>query len=416
MEDFEKELKLDFLEEATQLLENTEQAFLQLENDLHNKDLIDEIFRFAHNLKGTSRAVGFGVVAEFTHEVENLILKIKQDEVEINAAVVSVLLECNDFIADMIQVLKDDFDATFDSVDLVAKVKEAVVGEMVDVEEYIPAAVESVPHQEEESDFDDMPSASSFDEDEAAMRHLEDAVQFEENPVIPESKPAQLAPGGVEFEENPVMPESKPAQLAPGGVEFEENPVMPESRPVEPAPAENLPGMNVFQGNENITQLAPAQEAKPKPKAKPNLKDDKKTEKDESIRVSLSRVEKLNNFVGELVILQSVLEQQKYKAITDELALKSISQLNKLSKEIQDISMSLRMVPVKTTLQKMSRIVRDTSKALDKKVNLTLIGEETEIDKTVLELIADPLVHIVRNACDHGLEDTADRPSVGKPE
>ena len=79
MEDFEKELKLDFLEEATQLLENTEQAFLQLEDDLHNKELIDEIFRFAHNLKGTSRAVGFGVVAEFTHEVENLILKIKQD-------------------------------------------------------------------------------------------------------------------------------------------------------------------------------------------------------------------------------------------------------------------------------------------------------------------------------------------------
>ena len=95
MEDFEKELKLDFLEEATQLLENTEQAFLQIENDLHNKELIDEIFRFAHNLKGTSRAVGFGVVAEFTHEVENLILKIKQDELEINELSLEEFHDCD---------------------------------------------------------------------------------------------------------------------------------------------------------------------------------------------------------------------------------------------------------------------------------------------------------------------------------
>lgn len=128
MEDFEKELKLDFLEEATQLLENTEQAFLQLENDLHNSELIDEIFRFAHNLKGTSRAVGFGVVAEFTHEVENLILKLKQNELEINEHVVSVLLECNDHINEMINKLKDDFDTTFDSDHLVEKVKAVLSG------------------------------------------------------------------------------------------------------------------------------------------------------------------------------------------------------------------------------------------------------------------------------------------------
>ena len=130
--------------------------------------------------------------------------------------------------------------------------------------------------------------------------------------------------------------------------------------------------------------------------------------------MSLSKVETLNNFVGELVILQSVLDQQKYTSIKDELAIKSISHLSKLCKEIQEISMSLRMIPVKTTLQKMSRIVRDTSKALGKTVNLTLVGEETEIDKTVLELLADPLVHIVRNAVDHGLETTEGRLAAGK--
>ncbi len=362
MEDFEKELKLDFLEEATQLLETTEQAFLQLENDLHNKELIDEIFRFAHNLKGTSRAVGFGVVAEFTHEVENLILKIKQDEVEINEVVVSVLLECNDHINHMITNLKEDFDQTFDGQELVQKISKAVAGEFAERE----SAQEDV--TESHGDFE----------------VSEDLINKD---LLAEIEAMQNTSGGDDG--------------------FEDL---------------DLSALNVFEGKEKLSptensNVMPISEGKSPAKTnKPNLKEDKKVEIDETIRVSLSRVETLNNFVGELVILQSVLEQQKYHTITDELAIKSIGQLNKLCNEIQDISMSLRMVPVKSTLQKMSRIVRDTSKTLNKTVNLHLQGEETEIDKTVLELLADPLVHIVRNAVDHGLEDTVDRLKVGKDE
>ncbi len=403
MEDFEKELKLDFLEEATQLLENTEQAFLQLENDLHNKELIDEIFRFAHNLKGTSRAVGFGVVAEFTHEVENLILKIKQDEIEINDAVVSVLLECNDHITLMIGDLKDDFDTQFESEELLAKIKQALGGELVGEE------TESEVVEDNNNDFEvdsdlinhdllaeleamDIPKADAFEESSLTQSKVS------EPQVNSEPEPAEV-------QENDVFGEMQNLFATPETQAQELNKV--EEKP--------LPGMAVFEGTENVTQISEAKK-EPAPTKKPVLKDDKKVEKDESIRVSLSRVETLNNFVGELVILQSVLEQQKYVAIKDELAIKSIGQLSKLCKEIQDISMSLRMIPVKTTLQKMNRIVRDTSKTLNKKVQLTLRGEETEIDKTVLEHLADPLVHIVRNAVDHGLESTEGRVEAGKTE
>ena len=386
MEDFEKELKLDFLEEATQLLESTEQAFLQLEDDLHNKELIDEIFRFAHNLKGTSRAVGFGVVAEFTHEVENLILKIKQDEIEINGQVVSVLLECNDHISTMIDTLKEDFDATFESQALINQILTAINGDLIAEEEETGA--EEAPVEEYVAD-DELINQELLAELEGL--NIPDADSFGED-----TEPVQAV-------EEPVAGAPEPEVVAS-----------------EEAP---LDGMNVFEGKTNITEEkaapAPATKKEAPKKAdpkKPVLKEEKRVEKDETIRVSLSRVETLNNSVGELVILQSVLEQQKYVEIKDELAIKSIAQLSKLCKEIQDISMSLRMVPVKATLQKMSRIIRDTSKALNKKVQLTLKGEETEIDKTVLELLADPLVHIVRNAVDHGLEDTADRAGVGKQE
>jgi two-component system chemotaxis sensor kinase CheA len=366
MEDFEKELKLDFLEEATQLLETTEQAFLRLEDDLHNKDLIDEIFRFAHNLKGTSRAVGFGVVAEFTHEVENLILKIKQEEVQINAAVVSILLESNDHIGVMIEDLKNDFDATFESAELIAKVIQAVNGEFAD------------------GDTEEIPKAEEIEEDYINHELLAELEALEQM-----NQPAEVVETPTPVTAAPVVEE-----------------VVAEEK--------DLPAMNVFEGSDNVTQLKP-EPVKPKAAA-PKLKEDKKVDIDETIRVSLSRVENLNNFVGELVILQSVLDQQRFVGIKDELAIKSIGQLGKLCKEIQEISMSLRMIPVKSTLQKMSRIVRDTSKALDKKVNLTLKGEETEIDKTVLEHLADPLVHIVRNAVDHGLESTQGRIDVGKNE
>lgn len=404
MEDFEKELKLDFLEEATQLLENTEQAFLQIENDLHNKELIDEIFRFAHNLKGTSRAVGFGVVAEFTHEVENLILKIKQDELEINEHVVSVLLECNDHINMMISELKDNFDATFDSVDLVKKIGLALSGEFISEEissENSNEIIDVLKDELEsfESDLEPVLNNNAIKEDPISDELSEKIAHYQaDEDLINQELLKELQ----QVEDS--SPEKQ--EVSVPSVEF--NGELPEKvSNATVLPLDTKKGnLNIFEGKENITHKKESKKSD----------GDKKPDVDESIRVSLSRVEKLNNFVGELVILQSVLDQQKYIGIKDELAIKSIGQLSKLCKEIQDISMSLRMVPVKTTLQKMSRIVRDTSKTLNKKVNLTLKGEETEIDKTVLEHLADPLVHIVRNAVDHGLEATEERGTVGKAE
>ena len=121
MNEFEKEVKLDFLAEAIQLLDDAEQAFLALESDKNNANLMNEIFRLAHNLKGTSRAVGFGDVAEFTHEMENLILKIKEGKVEITDQVVSLLLECNDHVSVMIKMLNMDLESRCDSKEIIAK-------------------------------------------------------------------------------------------------------------------------------------------------------------------------------------------------------------------------------------------------------------------------------------------------------
>jgi two-component system chemotaxis sensor kinase CheA len=137
---------------------------------------------------------------------------------------------------------------------------------------------------------------------------------------------------------------------------------------------------------------------------------------DESIRVSIARLEKLLNFVGEMVILQSVLREHASSITAHPTMRRTVHQLGKVTKEVQDISMSLRMVPVKSTFQKMQRIVRDTAHILGKKVQLHLQGEETELDKTVLEHLGDPLVHVIRNAVDHGIEAIEKRVANGKAE
>ena len=136
---------------------------------------------------------------------------------------------------------------------------------------------------------------------------------------------------------------------------------------------------------------------------------------EENIRVSLTRLDKLLNRVGELVILHSVLKEQSLAAGTPPALRKSILQLGKATREVQDISMSLRMLPIKQIFSKMQRIVRDAAGSLGKKINLHLSGESTEVDKTILEQIGDPLIHLIRNACDHGIEDPLDRFDVGKP-
>ncbi|MDD4974848.1 MAG: chemotaxis protein CheA [Bacteriovorax sp.] len=357
MDEFEKEVKLDFLAEATQLLNDAEQAFLALEGDKNNINLMNEIFRLAHNLKGTSRAVGFGDVAEFTHEMENLILKIKEGHVQITDEIVSLLLECNDHVSVMIKMLNMDLDSRFSSVEIIAKIKLALAGELGS-----SAPHESTTNTAAVSDSisaEDIALLESFERDLEVPREIISDDQKEERarsffPTEAAKPILEIAPEKA-VEKNSEHPEHKKAATNKGAAE------------------------------------------------------------DDSIRVSLARVEMLNNVVGELVIIQTVLNQHR-EEVHNPLMLKSLSQLAKLSKEIQNISMSLRMVPLKQTLQKLQRIVRDTSKALDKKVHLEIIGEDTEIDKTVLEHLADPLVHIVRNAVDHGLESSDDRLKSGKTE
>lgn len=351
MDDLELELKMGFLEEADQLIQDAEQCFLEIESSPNDTKITDQLFRLAHNLKGSAKAVGFAELGDFTHLIESLLLKIKNGETSVQSTIVDLLLACKDQLQIMIEGLKKDLNATFDCSALNARLTDAISGQ-------------SQVTEESSSEELDVPPA--------------DAGGFVEIEEIAESQ-NETELNAVELDNSLVSNQ-----------EIEES-VLDSSLP------------DVISKEPTIAATIPSD----KPKNQQPT--------DETIRVSLERVDQLINFVGEMAILQSVLFEQAYSDNIVSLR-KTVHQLGKISKELQDVSMSLRMIPLKQTFQKMQRIVRDTSKSLNKKVNLILQGEDTEVEKTVLELISDPLVHLIRNAVDHGIDSSEDRQTAGKNE
>lgn len=351
----EAQLKSKFLEEAGQLLSEAEQCFLGLETCPEDNALVDKIFRLAHNLKGGAKAVGFADLGALAHTFETLIMRIKRGEVKRTPDVIGLLLRCNDFFVKAVGDLRGNLAAPVDITPMATEL-DAFLG--VKKQEAGPS-----------------------------LADLDRSIQEQIDRHVAQRDAARKAEPKPDEEEAPTA-EEVAALLA-----------LEKPGPIAVAP-------EVFQpASQDFGPLREAPRAAPAPISS----------RDESIRVSLNRLDRLLDFVGEMVILQTMLRDQISKQKSPVLN-RTVHQIGKVTKEVQDITLSLRMVPVKQTFQKMQRIVRDTALMLNKRVRLQLEGEETEIDKTVLEQVNDPLVHLVRNAVDHGVESAEDRRRAGKPE
>ena len=363
IDEFE-EIKRGFLDEAEQCLSDTEQCFLHLEKD-QSPEVLDKLFRLAHNIKGSANAVGFSELGAFTHELETLLLKIKKGEQPLHPPVVDLLLRCNDHIILFVSSLKADMEAKIDSSQLLDEIRN--IGNIQ--AEPVASAVEE-------------PAETAAD-----AKLLQAAEMFEEETA---PTPEAEQPQEIQAVEEAVE-------------EIEEFAVM------EPVVQQAITQHEVKKEVAHLVQAQAVKQEEKTPAKSPSASSD------ESIRVSLARLEGLINCVGELVILQSVLkEQTSANSSASSLMKKTVHQLGKVTKEVQNISMGLRMIPMKQTYQKMQRIVRDTSRALAKEINFETVGDDTELDKTVLEQLGDPLVHLVRNAVDHGIESAEARVANGK--
>lgn len=418
-----------FLAEAEELLDVLEHAFMKISDGSQDSEVLNEVFRAAHTIKGSAGLFGLNDIVGFTHIVENVLDKARDSEIELNDDLVSVLLHCKDHIADLVanvsnQTSLSDEQSTRGE-ELVNKLRVYLESDFservsVDGERKIcsgcwhisirinqdalkngmdPVAMirylESLGEIQYALVIDDQIDCDNFDPEilyigfefglsaSCAKSDIEDAFMF----VAEESNIVVLEPGSDSKQYQTILDNlSSPEELKQ--LLFEHGLLTPHR--------EN--------SDNNENSPSPEQESK-------QVENKKNTSK--FVRVEAERLDNLINLIGELVInrqrVDTISERMK-----DQLLDESVESLRYLTEKVRDAALELRMVPVGETFQRFKRVVRDTAADLNKKIFLELEGQETELDRSMVEKLTDPLTHIVRNAIDHGIESPDEREKNGK--
>ena len=435
-----------YLYETNTLLEQLDGILLAAEQaDTFSQDSVNEIFRIMHTIKGSSAMMEFNNIMTVAHRIEDLFFIIREKTIDVvpeqlRPELFDMIFQAVDFFRGEIEKvengepLSDSIDSIVDKINsLIDKIqgnggpeaagpaKPAVAAESAE-SAAAPAAAAPAPEPADAAYpfgvhvlFDEgsgMENLRAFMLLNGLRDYAGDFISFPENVETDASTSEYIAEQGfmVWFKTREERDHAIPGVKSAGSVRSyemvdaqapavsapEPAAVTPEPAAVQPAPA------------------APAPAAQAAPAAKPAAKT--QHAKESLISVNLSKLDQLMAVVSEIVITESmVTSSPDLKGLRLDNFTKSARDLRKLTDDLQDVSMSLRMVPVSSTFQKMNRIVRDMSKKLGKRAKLTLIGEDTEVDKTIVDGISDPIMHIVRNSMDHGLEENqADRIAAGK--
>ena len=387
-----KEIMEDFLIEAFELIEQIDHDLVELESNPEDLELLNRIFRVAHTVKGSSSFLNFDVLTELTHHMEDVLNKARKGELKITPDIMDVVLESVDMMKGLLESIRDngsDAAAGIDIKNICVRLTQISEGEAPSAASEAPAAA---------------PAPEPVKEPEPATPAEEAA------PEVSDAELSKLSDSEVEAEIERLLKVRKAedqARRASKGI-------APKS-PEEIAPA---------------TSAAPAPAARPTPsrerdtdKKVPAASSSSAVAQEQTIRVEVKRLDHLMNLIGELVlgknrllkIYDDVEERYEGEKFLEELN-QVVSSLSLVTTDIQLAVMKTRMLPIAKVFNKFPRMIRDLSRDLGKQIDLEISGEETELDKSIVEEIGDPLVHIIRNSCDHGIEDPETRKAMGKPE
>ncbi|SEM95076.1 two-component system, chemotaxis family, sensor kinase CheA [Luteibacter sp. UNCMF331Sha3.1] len=394
-----------FHEESLDGLDAMEQALLALDEGADDPELINVVFRAAHSIKGGAATFGFADVAAFTHVAENLMDEVRSGRRPMDKAVVELLLRSGDTVRDMLSLsMAGQPAATAESQGLLAELSAMVSG----VAAAAPAAARAAAPVEAIEGWD------------IAFRPFDYLLKTGNDPARMFRELAALGPLQVSCD----------ATALPALADMDASSSYLGWTLRLDAGAKRAAVEGVFDwvdGDCDLTltpriavpvvePVVAAPVAAPATAAPRAVRDVAANTEASSVRVGIEKIDTLINLVGELVITQSMLSQFHDGVDPGQLDMlrQGLAQLSRHTRELQESVMSIRMLPISTVFNRFPRLVRDLAQKLEKKVVLDMRGETTELDKTVLEKIGDPLVHLVRNAIDHGLEVPARRLAAGK--
>ncbi|MBE6099031.1 MAG: chemotaxis protein CheA [Anaerovibrio sp.] len=434
-----------FLDESREHLQSLNDGLLSLENDPEDLSVLNEIFRNAHTLKGMSATMGYTKTAELTHDMENLLDMLRKEQLKVSSEIIDVIFKCVDTLQEMVENIgSGESEDLVDVSDLVRQVNAIAKGESPSAEAPAEAAAPAAAAPAGGS-----PAFELSETDRTVMKEAKNSglvpfivhVEISENCLLKSARSYMVmnalddigdviksVPPAEDLEQEKfdhsfevaVVTDSdaKAVESAVGAISEISKVVVTEITDLDapvvgggaaPAPAEAAPA---------APAAAPAAKAEP-PKKDAKAADPKKDAKKahvggQSVRVDIEKLDTLMNLVGELVTNKVRLEQIGMTHRLTELT-ETLEQMDRVTTDLQSVVMKVRMVPVSQVFNRFPRMVRDLAKELNKDINLTIEGEETELDRTVIDEIGDPLMHLLRNSLDHGVEHPDEREAKGKP-
>ncbi|TGV29216.1 chemotaxis protein CheA [Mesorhizobium sp. M00.F.Ca.ET.186.01.1.1] len=425
-----------FIEESKEHLQAINANLLLLESDPGNIGHVKEIFRSAHTLKGMSATMGFEDMASLTHEAENVLDLIRNQKLTITSDIMDVIFHSVDLIESMVIDITEGGDGSADVSAPVKKLRAIVAGDYTADQEVAAATavaeVEAVEAAEEEGtpaedhELDDYALMVLKQSKELGNNLMWITVTLNENCLLKAARSYmvfdQLESMGeviktkpsVEDIENERFEQSfEIAYVTMQSVEKVRSTILNISE-IQDVVIEPIQLKSEAPPAPVVTEVAAPVEKKPADNAQ-TAAAKKATAGGKTIRVDIDRLDILMNLFSELVIDRGRLEQLAREIGKSELQ-ETVEHMSRISGDLQNIILTMRMVPVEQVFNRFPRMIRDLQKDLHKKVNLEIIGAETELDRTVIDEIGDPLNHLLRNSLDHGIEAPADRKKAGKPE
>jgi len=396
-----------FFDEADELLADMEQHLLGLDPQQPDSEQLNAIFRAAHSIKGGAGTFGFTVLQETTHILENILDGARRGEMQLSTDIINLFLETKDIMQEQLDAYKTAQEPNAESFNYICEALRQLALEAQGLPVAAPIAAAPAPQSAPVSsglrvkliDLKEKEVDLMLEElgNLGSLSNVVKGADFLEASIDGVSKDDIVAVLCFVIEEAQIRFPDAEAQAAPVAdvAPVAEPALLAEAAPLQSASVSELPVAK----REAKRAAAPA-----------------KTSESSSIRVAVEKVDQLINLVGELVITQSMLAQRsgELDPVAHGDLLNSMGQLERNARDLQESVMSIRMMPMEYVFSRFPRLVRDLASKLGKEVELTLLGSSTELDKSLIERIIDPLTHLVRNSLDHGIEAPEKRLAAGK--
>ena len=403
-----------FLEESTEYLQILNDGVMMLERDPSDEEALGNVFRAAHTLKGMAATMGYETMTSLTHKLESVLELFRGGNEEVTPTVISLIFSSLDSLSEIINKLRDDDSSETDISQLVAQLNAAATKREAAMNEDLDFALE-----EEETN-----QKIIFEAAQKGYETYEISIILDDDTVMKGAR-AYLVVNRLEQNGDVIHTEPSPEELEQGDFDniFK---VLFLTRLTREEIAAEIDGISEIRSCE-INKVNPKQIDQPdehnevKEEASVSSSQDTKLSKaghsnnfGNSIRVDIAKLDNFMNLVSELVIYRNQLEDISTNLRISEIN-EPLSNVARISTDLQDLVLQMRMQPVSVVFNRFPRMVRDLSKVLDKEIDFQIEGEETELDRTVVSELGEPLIHLLRNAVDHGIETREERRNLKKP-